>query len=98
MNKEQFKEDYFFKVYKDERGLHKRKLEQLTGIDCRNLYTRIQNYQIQTYGTSLAYISEETIKFKKGKSVVQRVRKQLNDKMVYEQNKMIKRNSKERGN
>lgn len=93
MNKEKFKEDYFFKIYKDERGISKRKLEQLTGMDCRTLYTRIQNYQIDTYGTSLAYISEESIKFAKGQSVMQRVKRQQKSKMIYEQNKMIKRNT-----
>lgn len=58
MKKEDLKrglEDYYFEKYKDTAGLTKVQLEEKTGLNCRDLYVRIQNYQIDKYGETLAF-------------------------------------------
>ena len=59
MKKEDLKrglEDYYFEKYKDTAGLTKVQLEEKTGLNCRDLYVRIQNYQIDLRVEKLIFI------------------------------------------
>ena len=101
MKKEEFKkglEDYYFEKYKDTSGLTKVQLEEKTGLNCRDLYVRIQNYQIEKYGDSLAFNRTYTyLNNKKAKDLKSVIRKNLENKKDYNTKKIIKRNEK-RGN
>ena len=101
MKKEDLKrglEDYYFEKYKDTAGLTKVQLEEKTGLNCRNLYVRIQNYQIDKYGETLAFNRTYTyLNNKKIKSLKSITRRKLEDKQDYITKKIIKRNEK-RGN
>ena len=101
MKKEDLKrglEDYYFEKYKDTAGLTKVQLEEKTGLNCRDLYVRIQNYQIEKYGETLAFNRTYTyLNNKKTKDIKSVVRKKLEDKQDYMTKKIIKRNEK-RGN
>ena len=101
MKKEDLKrglEDYYFEKYKDTAGLTKVQLEEKTGLNCRDLYVRIQNYQIEKYGDSLAFNRTYTyLNNKKTKDVKSITRRKLEDKQDYITKKIIERNEK-RGN
>ena len=98
MKKEDLKrglEDYYFEKYKDTAGLTKVQLEEKTGLNCRNLYVRIQNYQIDKYGDSLAFNRTYTyLNNKKTKDLKSVIRKKLEDKQDYITKKIIKRNER----
>ena len=100
MKKEEFRrglEDYYFEKYKDTAELTKVQLEEKTGLNCRDLYVRIQNYQIEKYGDSLAFNRTYTyLNNKKTKDLKSVIRKNLENKQDYITKKIIKRN--ERGN
>ena len=98
MKKEEFKrglEDYYFEKYKDTAGLTKAQLEEKTGLNCRNLYVRIQNYQIEKYGDSLAFNRTYTyLNNKKTKDLKSITRRKLEDRQDYITKKIIKRNER----
>lgn len=98
MKKEEFKkglEDYYFEKYKDTSGLTKVQLEEKTGLNCRDLYVRIQNYQIEKYGDSLAFNRTYTyLNNKKTKDLKSVIRKNLENKQDYITKKIIKRNER----
>ena len=98
MKKEEFKrglEDYYFEKYKDTSGLTKVQLEEKTGLNCRDLYVRIQNYQIEKYGDSLAFNRTYTyLNNKKTKDLKSVIRKNLENKQDYMTKKIIKRNER----
>lgn len=98
MKKEEFKkglEDYYFEKYKDTVGLTKVQLEEKTGLNCRDLYVRIQNYQIEKYGDSLAFNRTYTyLNNKKTKDLKSVIRKNLENKQDYITKKIIKRNER----
>ena len=98
MKKEDLKrglEDYYFEKYKDTAGLTKVQLEEKTGLNCRDLYVRIQNYQIEKYGETLAFNRTYTyLNNKKTKDVKSVIRKKLEDKQDYITKKIIKRNER----
>ena len=98
MKKEDLKrglEDYYFEKYKDTSGLTKVQLEEKTGLNCRNLYVRIQNYQIDKYGDSLAFNRTYTyLNNKKTKDIKSVIRKNLENKQDYMTKKIIKRNER----
>ena len=98
MKKEEFRrglEDYYFEKYKDTSGLTKVQLEEKTGLNCRNLYVRIQNYQIEKYGDSLAFNRTYTyLNNKKTKDLKSVIRKNLENKQDYMTKKIIKRNER----
>ena len=98
MKKEEFRrglEDYYFEKYKDTAGLTKAQLEEKTGLNCRNLYVRIQNYQIEKYGDSLAFNRTYTyLNNKKIKSLKSITRRKLEDRQDYITKKIIKRNER----
>ena len=98
MKKEEFRrglEDYYFEKYKDTAGLTKVQLEEKTGLNCRNLYVRIQNYQIDKYGETLAFNRTYTyLNNKKTKNVKLIIRKNLENKQDYITKKIIKRNER----
>ena len=98
MKKEEFKkglEDYYFEKYKDTAGLTKAQLEEKTGLNCRDLYVRIQNYQIEKYGETLAFNRTYTyLNNKKIKSLKSITRRKLEYKQDYITKKIIERNEK----
>ena len=98
MKKEDLKrglEDYYFEKYKDTAGFTKVQLEEKTGLNCRDLYVRIQNYQIEKYGETLAFNRTYTyLNNKKTKDVKSVIRKKLEDKQDYMTKKIIKRNER----
>ena len=98
MKKEEFRrglEDYYFEKYKDTAGLTKVQLEEKTGLNCRNLYVRIQNYQIEKYGDSLSFNRTYTyLNNKKTKDLKSITRRKLEDKQDYITKKIIKRNER----
>lgn len=98
MKKEDLKrglEDYYFEKYKDTAGLTKVQLEEKTGLNCRDLYVRIQNYQIDKYGETLAFNRTYTyLNNKKTKNVKLIIRKNLENKQDYITKKIIKRNER----
>ena len=98
MKKEDLKrglEDYYFEKYKDTAGLAKAQLEEKTGLNCRDLYVRIQNYQIEKYGDSLAFNRTYTyLNNKKTKDLKSVIRKKLEDRQDYMTKKIIKRNER----
>lgn len=98
MKKEDLKrglEDYYFEKYKDTAGLTKVQLEEKTGLNCRDLYVRIQNYQIEKYGDSLAFNRTYTyLNNKKFKSLKSITRKKLENKQDYITKKIIERNER----
>ena len=98
MKKEDLKrglEDYYFEKYKDTAGLAKAQLEEKTGLNCRDLYVRIQNYQIEKYGETLAFNRTYTyLNNKKTKDLKSVIRKKLEDKQDYITKKIIKRNER----
>ena len=98
MKKEEYKkgiEDYYFEKYKDTSGLTKVQLEEKTGLNCRDLYVRIQNYQIEKYGDSLAFNRTYTyLNNKKTKDLKSVIRKNLENKQDYITKKIIKRNER----
>ena len=95
MKKEEFRrglEDYYFEKYKDTAGLAKAQLEEKTGLNCRDLYVRIQNYQIDKYGDSLAFNRTYTyLNNKKTKDVKSITRRKLEDKQDYITKKIKKK-------
>ena len=101
MKKEDLKrglEDYYFEKYKDTAGLAKAQLEEKTGLNCRDLYVRIQNYQIDKYGETLAFNRTYTyLNNKKTKNVKSVIKKNLENKQDYITKKIIERNER-RGN
>ena len=101
MKKEDLKrglEDYYFEKYKDTAGLTKAQLEEKTGLNCRDLYVRIQNYQIEKYGETLAFNRTYTyLNNKKTKDLKSVIRRKLEYKQDYITKKIIERNEK-RGN
>ena len=101
MKKEEFKkglEDYYFKKYKDTAGITRKQLEEKTGLNCRDLYVRIQNYQIEKYGETLAFNRTYTyLNNKKTKSLKSTTRRKLEYRQDYITKKIIERNEK-RGN
>ena len=101
MKKEEFRrglEDYYFEKYKDTVGLTKAQLEEKTGLNCRDLYVRIQNYQIDKYGETLSFNRTYTyLNNKKIKSLKSITRRKLEDRQDYITKKIIERNEK-RGN
>ena len=98
MKKEDLKrglKDYYFEKYKDTAGLTKVQLEEKTGLNCRDLYVRIQNYQIEKYGDSLAFNRTYTyLNNKKTKDLKSVIRKNLENKQDYITKKIIKRNER----
>ena len=99
MKKEEFKkglEDYYFEKYKDTEGLTKVQLQEKTGLDCRDLYVRIQNYQIDKYGDSLAFNRTYTYlkKNKKLQSLKTITRRKVEKKQDYITKKIIERNER----
>ena len=98
MKKEEFKkglEDYYFEKYKDTAGITRKQLEEKTGLNCRDLYVRIQNYQIEKYGDSLAFNRTYTyLNNKKTKDIKSVIRKNLENKQDYMTKKIIKRNER----
>ena len=101
MKKEEFKnglEDYYFEKYKDTAGITRKQLEEKTGLNCRDLYVRIQNYQIEKYGETLAFNRTYTyLNNKKTKSLKSITRRKLEYRQDYITKKIIERNEK-RGN
>ena len=98
MKKEEFKkglEDYYFEKYKDTAGITKAQLQEKTGLNCRDLYVRIQNYQIDKYGDSLAFNRTYTyLNNKKTKDLKSVIRKNLENKQDYITKKIIERNER----
>ena len=98
MKKEDLKrglEDYYFEKYKDTAGLTKVQLEEKTGLNCRDLYVRIQNYQIEKYGETLAFNRTYTyLNNKKTKDLKSVIRRKLEYKQDYITKKIIERNEK----
>lgn len=98
MKKEELKkglEDYYFEKYKDTAGLTKAQLQEKTGLNCRDLYVRIQNYQIEKYGDSLSFIRTYTyLNNKKTKSLKSITKRKLEDKQDYITKKIIERNER----
>ena len=98
MKKEDLKrglEDYYFEKYKDTAGLTKVQLEEKTGLNCRDLYVRIQNYQMDKYGDSLAFNRTYTyLNNKKTKDLKSVIRKKLEDRQDYITKKIIERNER----
>ena len=98
MKKEDLKrglEDYYFEKYKDTAGLTKVQLEEKTGLNCRDLYVRIQNYQIEKYGETLAFNRTYTyLNNKKTKDLKSVIRRKLEYKQDYITKKIIKRNER----
>ena len=94
MKKEEFKkglEDYYFEKYKDTAGITKAQLQEKTGLNCRDLYVRIQNYQIDKYGDSLAFNRTYTyLNNKKTKDLKSVIRKNLENKQDYITKKIMK--------
>ena len=101
MKKEDLKrglEDYYFEKYKDTAGLTKAQLQEKTGLNCRDLYVRIQNYQIEKYGETLAFNRTYTyLNNKKTKDLKSVIRRKIEYKQDYITKKIIERNEK-RGN
>ena len=98
MKKEDLKrglEDYYFEKYKDTAGLTKVQLEEKTGLNCRDLYVRIQNYQIEKYGETLAFNRTYTyLNNKKTKDLKSVKRRKLEYKQDYIKKKIIERNER----
>ena len=98
MKKEEFRrgfEDYYFEKYKDTAGITRKQLEEKTGLNCRDLYVRIQNYQIEKYVDSLAFNRTYTyLNNKKTKDLKSVIRKNLENKQDYITKKIIKRNER----
>ena len=98
MKKEDLKrglEDYYFEKYKDTAGLAKVQLEEKTGLNCRDLYVRIQNYQIEKYGETLAFNRTYTyLNNKKTKDLKSVIRRKLEYKQDYITKKIIERNER----
>ena len=98
MKKEEFKkglEDYYFEKYKNTAGITKAQLQEKTGLNCRDLYVRIQNYQIEKYGDSLAFNRTYTyLNNKKIRSLKSITRRKLEDKQDYMTKKIIERNER----
>ena len=98
MKKEDLKrglEDYYFEKYKDTAGLTKAQLEEKTGLNCRDLYVRIQNYQIEKYGETLAFNRTYTyLNNKKTKDLKSVIRRKLEYKQDYITKKIIERNER----
>ena len=98
MKKEDLKrglEDYYFEKYKDTAGLTKVQLEEKTGLNCRDLYVRIQNYQIEKYGETLAFNRTYTyLNNKKTKDLKSVIRKKFEDRQDYITKKIIERNER----
>ena len=98
MKKEDLKrglEDYYFEKYKDTAGLTKVQLEEKTGLNCRDLYVRIQNYQIEKYGETLAFNRTYTyLNNKKTKDLKSVIRRKLEYKQDYITKKIIERNER----